>query len=168
MKKTLISIFLLTMSCCGSSVFIEEAEPLPDFRGCYRHDEVLVGVTDYTPIALPFAGRRAVTLFTPLPDGWDQFHGSVHLVELKWNLDWVKNATLIVGPFIAADLGKDGKWVTYPRTDLMDALSVHDGEWLRFRSETTGKGWKPAGTQEIRVEASVQLCGEGAEGVSIR
>lgn len=166
MHRIFLILLVLTQGC--GSVFIEAPAPHPDFDTCFEFSDTLSASTQNTPAPIPFWGHRKTTLSTRLPENWEQFTGSVHLVALAWSgVDWVSSMALYVEHLLVAKW--DGStWKTFPDKDLRPALTVFDtdrGKRLKFEAKAKSQGVKPAGTQVMAATVTVQLCGDGAEWV---
>lgn len=99
-------------------------------------------------------------VYTDPPENWDQFHGSVYLLDIEWGIDWIKSAAIAVDRITIA-VYDGGDWTARPSVDLFP-LIVERNNRLTFEVQLSAEGHLPKPDTYITADVTVALCGENA------
>lgn len=154
----------IVLTGCGSQFFEIPPGGEPDPDECTLSMQDFTTQTLYTSAPLPFSGRRTVKMSTWVPDGWDQFEGTLHLLTATWDVTWVERMQMDVDRFPAVAVWNGYAWRVDKRVDFMPYIE-RDGDRLRFEPKVRAKGVKPAGKPITTINVIIAFCGEGSEEV---
>lgn len=115
-------------------------------------------------LPVPFSGTQFITLYTPKPEFWDEFEGSIHLKDVKWNASWISEVWVKFDAYTVASW--DGEeWTVSSTLDISEFIEdkENDLDRLKFEIELEAEGLKPRKEFIIEVEAEFYFCGKNHE-----
>lgn len=162
MRLFFLILFTLVVSC-GSQFFEPPPEP-PDFETCTTGKKHFGLLITKSILPVPVFGRQEARLYTSKPEFWDEFEGSIHLKDIKWNVNWVKRVKIEINQFTIAQY-EDDKWTISSTLDLAPFFKEKEGDSTRlgFDIKLEGDGLKPAREFVIEVDAEFYFCGKNQD-----
>lgn len=162
-RMILILILALMINCdaCGP-VFIL-APPERDLTNCLRIPKQFRSTLRATTVPIPFSGATTIRMFTSKPDLWSEFNGTIHLVQVDWDVTWISKVYVSIGGLTVA-VYEDGSWSAVGENlDLTPHLKDDGRGSLYIDTRFRGKGVRPGQRTTIHTSVELAVCGENAD-----